>query len=60
LSTISEGTFASKSIHLPPDGPVTLASTEANVSLITPLITYGRNGHVVPALLHPPGSVDPD
>ena len=50
LSTISEVTFASKSLRLHPDDPVTLASTEANVSLITPLITYARNGHLVPAL----------
>jgi hypothetical protein len=26
------------------------------VSLITPLITNARNGHLVPALLHPPGA----
>jgi hypothetical protein len=26
------------------------------VSLITPLITNAQNGHLVPALLHPPGA----
>src|SRR5262245_26465802 len=36
------------------------SSWEANVSLITPLIRYARIRHLLPTLLHPPRSVDPD
>src|SRR5215212_7159622 len=38
---------------------LTVASRETNVSLITPLIGYGRIRHLLPTLLHPPRSVDP-
>src|SRR3712207_4284436 len=58
LSTVSELLFASNCLRLHPGGPDTGLSSEANVSLITPLIGCARIRHLLPTLLHPPRSVD--